>query len=1209
MTFLSLLGFEMRLYARRISTHVYFAIFALLGGFIAVAAGGAFKNVQVGIGGGQTHVNSPYVIFGLEAALSLFGVIVVAAISGNAVYRDFEAEAHPLFFTTPVSKLTYLASRFFGSFVANAYVMAGLPVGLAIGYSLPFLDEKLLGPQMPFAYVNPFLLVILPNLLFTGAIFFALASFTRQMLPNYLGGVLLLIGYLLASVFAANVENQQVAALLDPFGNIASDLTVRYWTPAQRNAEHVTLAGTLLWNRLLWCGVGLAVLAAMAARFKFKHVASEKTERKRERRDWEERSSEYQGALARREGLRDVAREFGARARVAQFASTVRRAFMGIVTNVYFIAIAAAGMLFLVLSSTQAGQLYGTATWPVTYQVIELLAGSFGLFVLIVITFYAGELAWQERDRRMNQVHDALPIPTWVPFLGKLSALVLVVLTLQCLLIACGLALQASKQYFRFEPMLYVKELLGLQLVNWALMIALIMLVHSLVNNKYLGHFIVILYFIGRGFLGRLGIEHLLFHYGSDPGTTYSDMNRFGPFLDPFAWYKLYWAGFAVLLAVLSNLFWVRGQETTAGWRLMLARQRFSRPALVFAAAGVVLALAAGGFIFWNTNVRNEYRTSFQQQELQARYERDYRQYRDLPQPRITGSVVDVTLWPTEHRGRLTGTLTAVNKTDGPIADVHVQLPPEADVAALTFTPPATRTKDDEELGYSIWELQQPLAPGATLTLQYDVSYAPEGFTNAGASTAIVDNGTFINSGLIPGFGYSENGELGDDDTRRKHGLPPKERMAPVDDLHARRNTYISSDADWIDFEATVCTDPDQLAIAPGYLEREFEREGRRCFEYKMDAPILNFYSFLSARYVVERDSWHDVAIEVWHHPGHEYNVKRMIDGTKAALEYYTTRFTPYQHRQLRIIEFPRYASFAQSFPNTIPYSESIGFIARVKDPTDDIDYPYYVTAHEVAHQWFAHQVIGGNVQGSTMLSESFSQYAALKVMEAAYGRATMVKFLKYERDNYLRGRAIERKKELPLLLVENQQYIHYNKGSVVLYAIADYIGEDRFNAALKTYIEKVRFQEPPYTNSLEFLAELRAVTPPDMQYLLDDMLVNITLYDLRTTSATAAKLADGTWEVVLEIDAKKLRADEEGNEVEVPMNDLVDVGAFMQGAGGKLQDLEPLAVERLRLVSGKQTIKLKTSRRPEKAGVNHRVLLLDRIDSDDIVKVEDPKS
>ena len=105
----------------------------------------------------------------------------------------------------------------------------------------------------------------------------------------------------------------------------------------------------------------------------------------------------------------------------------------------------------------------------------------------------------------------------------------------------------------------------------------------------------------------------------------------------------------------------------------------------------------------------------------------------------------------------------------------------------------------------------------------------------------------------------------------------------------------------------------------------------------------------------------------------------------KKSLDYCTRNFGPYQHQQVRILEFPRYARFAQSLPNTIPYSEAIGFIARVEQ-TDDIDYPFYVTAHEVAHQWWAHQVIGADVQGATMLSETLAQYSALMVMEKEYG-------------------------------------------------------------------------------------------------------------------------------------------------------------------------------------------------------------------------------
>jgi ABC-2 type transport system permease protein len=217
-----------------------------------------------------------------------------------------------------------------------------------------------------------------------------------------------------------------------------------------------------------------------------------------------------------------------------------------------------------------------------------------------------------------------------------------------------------------------------------------------------------------------------------------------------------------------------------------------------------------------------------------------------------------------------------------------------------------------------------------------------------------------------------------------------------------------------------VSTSPDQIALAPGYLEREWEQDGRRYFHYTMDAPILPFWAYLSADWEVATDRWNDVEIAVYYHADHPYNVERMIEATKRSLDYFTREFGPYQHRQLRIVEFPRYARFAQSFPNTIPFSESIGFIARLDDP-DDVDFVFYVTAHEVAHQWWAHQVIGANVQGATVLSETMAQYSALMVMEEEYGPHMMRRFLKYELDSYLRGRGGERIGELPLALVENQ--------------------------------------------------------------------------------------------------------------------------------------------------------------------------------------------
>ena len=228
----------------------------------------------------------------------------------------------------------------------------------------------------------------------------------------------------------------------------------------------------------------------------------------------------------------------------------------------------------------------------------------------------------------------------------------------------------------------------------------------------------------------------------------------------------------------------------------------------------------------------------------------------------------------------------------------------------------------------------------------------------------------------------------------------------PPTEPTARLNNYISHDSDWLDYDATVSTAPDQIAITSGYLQREWMEGGRRYFHYKMDSPILNLWAFQSARYATATDKWkapdgRTVDIAVYYHPTHTWNVKRMIDAVKKSLDYYTEHFGPYQHHPVRIVEFPRYATFAQSLPNTIPYSEAIGFIARVEEP-DDIDYPFYVTAHEVAHQWWAHQVIGADAQGATMLSETMAQYSALMVMEKEFGAASMRRFLAYELDRYL---------------------------------------------------------------------------------------------------------------------------------------------------------------------------------------------------------------
>jgi aminopeptidase N len=379
-----------------------------------------------------------------------------------------------------------------------------------------------------------------------------------------------------------------------------------------------------------------------------------------------------------------------------------------------------------------------------------------------------------------------------------------------------------------------------------------------------------------------------------------------------------------------------------------------------------------------------------------------------------------------------------------------------------------------------------------------------------------------------------------------------------------------------------------------------------------MDSPILNLWAFQSARYATATDSWtspdgRKVDIAVYYHPTHRWNVQTMISAVKKSLDYYTENFGPYQYHQLRIVEFPRYAAFAQSLPNTIPYSEAIGFTARV-DKSDDIDYPFYVTAHEVAHQWWAHQVIGADARGATLLSETMAQYSALMVMEKEYGAAAMRRFLEYELDRYLVGRSTERKRELPLAYNENQAYIHYNKGSLVMYALRDYIGEAKMNAAIRGFLNAEKFRGPPYPTSLELVDSLRAATPDSLRYLIKDMFETITLFELKADSAIATDATDGRYRLDLYLTSKKLRADSLGAETPIPMHDWVDVGVFTRpGRGEKTPDKDGRSIylQKQLIHDGPQHIVVMTTQLPSRAGIDPLHKLISRLTAENTIGVQ----
>src|SRR5205085_12507583 len=193
------------------------------------------------------------------ALIGLFGIFTVAAVFGQAAYQDFGNDTFALIFTKNVKKGTYLAGRFLGAFVFSAVLFLAIAFGQLCGsVVVRFSHTERLGPTSGLAYLWPYLTQVWPMLFFTGALFFSLAALTRRMAPVYVGAVVLVLGYLLATTLVQDVENKKLAALIDPFGFFAFGIVTRYWTPAEQNRELVPLVSLLGANRAIWSAVGVA---------------------------------------------------------------------------------------------------------------------------------------------------------------------------------------------------------------------------------------------------------------------------------------------------------------------------------------------------------------------------------------------------------------------------------------------------------------------------------------------------------------------------------------------------------------------------------------------------------------------------------------------------------------------------------------------------------------------------------------------------------------------------------------------------------------------------------------------------------------------------------------------------------------------------------------------------------------------------------------
>jgi ABC-type transport system involved in multi-copper enzyme maturation permease subunit len=1193
---LGITRFEIRYQLRNPVFWVAVAIFFLMGFGLTASA-----NVSIGTPGG-VHKNAANAIAVATAVFSLFYVFVVTAFVANAIIRDDASGFAPIVRATSVTPRQILAGRFIGGLLIAWLGYLALPLGMLMGSLMPWVDPETVGPQIFAYYAWPFLVFALPNIFLLCALLFALATMLRSMMAAYIGAIVVVMGYLvITSILGQKIEYRDAVARWEPLGTGAVEQATRYWTQSEMNSKLIELSGAVLFNRIWALALALLFLGITFWRFRMTERAPSRRQlRKLAKR--QQREAVIAAVPAELGGGAIVARDLRP-SRATQFLSRLRIELRQVLTSPGLIVLALLSVSFTAVTLWLSQSQYGTADHPTVSATIQGVDGGSTLFLLMIVAFFGGELVWRERDRKVNELIDSTAVPGWVMTVPKILAIFLVLLIVNGAAALTGIVYELTEGARSLGLGQFLTSFILPVAIDGLQIAVLAVFVQVLSPNKYVGWGILFVWFVVGIFLNNLGYGNPLYNYGRTPQVLMSDFSGTGTFWIGAAVFRFYWFCFALILAVFAHLLWPRGTDLALRARLRRVPHAATIPAVAIAGIAALLMATSGAYAYYNIAKLNRYETSDQAEKFSADYERKYLKFEKLPQPAVTKVVLNVELHPAQQMLITHGTYGLVNDGNAPIAQIHVRKG-DRDVEWLKLNITGARlVSDDEQFGYRIYRFDRPLAPGATATLNFASRIWHRGFRASRPATDIIGNGTFVNNyDFAPLIGMDRNGLLTDRVERRRQGLPAELRPAKLEDRSATGQNYLH--ADWVMSDITLTTDADQTPIAPGNQLSDSTVNGRRTARFVSPAPILNFFSIQSARYKVASRDHNGLKLSVYYHPGHDWNVAKMLKAMALSLDYYRARFGPYQFNYARIIEFPGYSSFAQAFAGTMPYSETIGFNANTDDP-EKIDFTTYVVAHEMAHQYWAHQVIGAEMQGGTMTSETLAQYSALMVMKHLYGPDKIRRFLKYELDNYLRSRAGEAVEEVPLERVENQGYVHYRKGAVAMYLLQERLGEDAVNRALARFLAKYRFKGAPYLRSVDLIDEFRKeATTPEQQQLITDLFERITLYDLKLTDATVRKDGDG-WTTTLTVKADKYYASGKGEEKKAKLDEAIEVGLFKAKPGlGEFSAKDVIVMGRERLHDGSQRIVLHSREKPGFAGVDPYNYYVDRNSDDNVMAV-----
>lgn len=1222
---LSILKYELKYWLKQPSTYVYAFFLCLLPMLQAAEWAGVFA-AKTSTDEIVRIANSPISILTIINKFLIFILFLLPTIFGRTLAKDFHQKAHALLYSFPIRKKDFLGAKFSVAFLMTLGITAFCGIGIFLGARFPSHDPSLVTSFNPTTYLYVYGIYLIPNMLLFGTLVFAIVLFTRNTYAGFIGILLLYFLQMGIGSILGNGSYEVLAALLDPFGQFANNFYIKNWTLVERNQLMLPLGKLVIYNRLIWLGVTGISAIWLYRKFEFQYnnlsfkafnfsvctklfpplegvrgrifrlLNLAPTSRLQRRRKQVQNKNLFRHII--KVQLPKVRFDYSLKQRLKTIWQLSIFDLKYILTSGLFFSVLIAGIGVIIFKQAEIHPTYGQETLPMTWKMLGFPMHYASITIIILTFLYAGLLVHRNKNCQIQGLVNSTPIPNWVLLSSKFLAILKMQFLLLGLVFIGGISVQIANGFYDFEIGHYLFELYGLQWITFILWACVALFVQTLFTNAYLGFFLLFMGMTGVAHLHLVGIDHSIFKYNWGPSFHYSDMTGYATSLPFYFLYKFYWTLFGVFLLFGTYCWWNRKANTTLIERFQLAIQQTNSKTGLLMTCLLITFFSLGSFIWQEDQVANKGWTMETKERIEQKMSSQFTSLKNLAQPKIKTVFVDMQLFPESNDYLMKGRHTLVNTTEVAIDsllifsvlgnEVHYSFDQSADLlladtAIMIYGIP---------VAFQLFRLPNKMQTGDTLICNFEIKNPPNTFLRR--RSPVVKNGTTMQSPLFPRIGFWDNGEL----------PTPYNRLA-------NQRMHESQDADWVDFETIVSTDKNQIALAPGDLQKKWTTDNRAFFHYKTPQKIPLYGAYFSADYAIKKDNWNGVDLAVYHHPPHTYNAEQMLCGLKAALAYNTENFGAYPLKQAKIVEAPSiYGYGGAAFAGTMVVSETAGFIAKT-DTTDGVgaNTPFTIAAHEFSHQWWKLQLNPAAATGSDMLMEALCQYTTMKCLEIAFGKTKMRAFLANERAWYLSGRRYQRQQEPCLLHANREAHLNYAKGSLAFYTLSEYIGEKRLNQGIKNFYDQFKLKPAPFGTALDLVEAIRQITPDSLQYLIGDLFGQVTFYDNRLIDFGTKQSADGHYQTKVNFlirkhwigeKEQKIYTDENGNSLQefivhtndtlasLPLEDYVEIGAF--DSSGKAIYLEKHKITKI----NNQLI-ITLNQRPYKVMIDPYFKLLER--------------